>query len=55
MREISIEVYRAKQFTRTEINNRGVLYGVVSLKHRVMDIVLNYFHQRWPNCNQCSL
>ncbi|MFX1385211.1 MAG: DUF4130 domain-containing protein [Promethearchaeota archaeon] len=53
MREISIEVYRAKQFTRTEINNRGVLYGVVSLKHRVMDIVLNYFHQRWPNCVIC--
>ncbi len=53
MREISTESYRAKQFTRTEINNRGVLYGVVLLKHRVMDRVLNYFHERWPQCIIC--
>lgn len=53
MREISLESYRAMQFTRTEINNRGVLYGVVSLKHRVMDRVLHYFHGRWPQCVIC--
>jgi hypothetical protein len=53
MREIGTEAYRAKQFTRTEINNRGVLYGVVLLKHRVMDRVLNYFHERWPQCIIC--
>jgi len=53
MREISTEAYRAKQFTRTEINNRGVLFGVVLLKHRVMDLVLNYFHERWPECIIC--
>jgi hypothetical protein len=53
MREISLETYRAMQFTRTEINNRGILYGVVSLKHRVMDRVLNYFHKRWPQCIIC--
>jgi len=53
MREISKEAYRAKQFTRTEINNRGVLYGVVNLKHNVMDIVLHYFHERWPQCIIC--
>ena len=29
MREVSTEAYRAKQFTRTEINNKGVLFGVV--------------------------
>ena len=29
MREISGEAYRAIQFTRTEINDRGVLFGVV--------------------------
>ena len=48
MREVNTEVYRAIQFTRTEINNRGVLYGVVILKHRVIDLVLKYFHKRWP-------
>jgi len=53
MREVSTEAYRAKQFTRTEINNHGVLYGVVSLKHRVIDLVLNYFHERWPECVIC--
>jgi hypothetical protein len=53
MREIGTEAYRAKQFTRTQINNRGVLYGVVLLKHRVMDRVLNYFHERWPKCIIC--
>lgn len=53
MREIFNEAYRAKQFTRTEINNQGVLFGVVLLKHRVMDLVLQYFHERWPQCVIC--
>ena len=53
MREVNTEVYRAIQFTRTEINNRGVLYGVVLLKHRVIDLVLKYFHKRWPRCVIC--
>ncbi|MFX0144852.1 MAG: DUF4130 domain-containing protein [Candidatus Hodarchaeota archaeon] len=53
MREIGTESYRAKQFTRTEINDRGILYGVVMLKHKVMDRVLNYFHERWPECIIC--
>ncbi|MFX1499493.1 MAG: DUF4130 domain-containing protein [Promethearchaeota archaeon] len=53
MREVTTEAYRAKQFTRTEINNRGVLFGVVLLKHKVMDSVLNYFHERWPQCIIC--
>ena len=52
-KEISLEAYRAIQFTRTEINNRGVLYGTVLLKHKVMDSVLNYFHERWPQCIIC--
>ncbi len=53
MREVSTEAYRAIQFTRTEINNRGVLFGVVLLKHRVVDRVLEYFHERWPHCIIC--
>ncbi|MFW9895014.1 MAG: DUF4130 domain-containing protein [Candidatus Thorarchaeota archaeon] len=53
MREVSKETYRAIQFTRTEINNRGVLFGIVNLKHKVMDRVLNYFHKRWPRCIVC--
>jgi len=53
MKELNTEAYRAKQFTRTELNDRGVLYGIVLLKHKVMDIVLNYFHMRWPQCLIC--
>ena len=53
VKQISLESYRAIQFTRTQINNRGVLYGVVLLKHKVMDLVLKYFHKRWPQCIVC--
>ena len=53
IREIFTEAYRAEQFTRTEINNRGVLFGIVLLKHQVMDLVLKYFHKRWPECVIC--
>ena len=53
MREVSTEAYRAIQFTRTEINSRGVLFGVVSLKHNVIEQVLIYFHERWPQCVIC--
>ena len=53
IREVTTEAYRAKQFTRTEINNQGVLFGVILLKHRVIDLVLNYFHERWPDCIIC--
>ncbi|MHA2473016.1 MAG: DUF4130 domain-containing protein [Promethearchaeota archaeon] len=53
MREVYTEAYRARQFSRTEINNRGVLYGVVSLKHEVIDLVLKYFHERFPQSIIC--
>lgn len=53
MREIFKEAYRAKQFTRTEINNKGVLFGIVKLKHDVIDLLLKYFHERWPQCMVC--
>ena len=47
MREVSKETYRAIQFTRTEINSRGILFGVVNLKHNVIDMILTYFHNRF--------
>ncbi len=53
MREVSTEAYRSIQFTRTEINDRGVLFGVVSLEHNVIDEILIYFHERWPQCVIC--
>lgn len=53
MREVSKETYRAIQFTRTEINNKGVLFGIVSLKHKVIDRVLEYFHKRFPQAIIC--
>ena len=53
MREVNTESYRAIQFTRTEINNRGVLFGGVLLKHDVIDLVLKYFHGRFPGSIIC--
>lgn len=53
MKEVSSETYRAIQFTRTEINDKGVLYGLVLLKHDVIDLVLKYFHERWSQCLIC--
>ncbi|MHA2280649.1 MAG: DUF4130 domain-containing protein [Promethearchaeota archaeon] len=53
MREVNTEAYRAIQFTRTEINNHGVLYGVVLLKHKVITKVLQYFHERFPGSIIC--
>ena len=53
MREVNTEAYRANQFTRTDINNRGVLFGVVLLKHKVIDLVLKYFHGRFPQSIIC--
>ncbi|MFW9867857.1 MAG: DUF4130 domain-containing protein [Candidatus Thorarchaeota archaeon] len=53
MKEVYTEAYRARQFTRTKVNNRGVLYGVVLLKHRVIDLVLEYFHKRFPKSIIC--
>ena len=53
MGEVYTEAYRANQFTRTEINNRGVLFGVVMLKHKVIDLVLKYFNARFPESIIC--
>ena len=53
MREVNTEAYRANQFTRTNINNRGVLFGIVLLKHKVIDLVLKYFHERFPGFVIC--
>ncbi|MHA1916498.1 MAG: DUF4130 domain-containing protein [Promethearchaeota archaeon] len=53
MREVNTEAYRAIQFTRTEINNRGVLFGVVLLKHKVIDKILMFFHERFPQSIIC--
>ena len=53
VKEIGLEAYRAIQFTRTKLNNRGIIYGKVLLKHKVEDEVLVYFHERWPMCIVC--
>jgi len=51
--EIFCEVERNRQFTRTNLNNRGVLYGKITLSHQSDDELLKYFHDRFPNCFIC--
>ena len=53
VREIFLDSYRAIQFTRTLMNEHGILSGVVALKHDTEDKVLEYFHERWPQCIIC--
>jgi len=51
--EIFCELERNRQFTRTNLNNRGVLYGKITLSHQSEDELLKYFHDRFPNCFIC--
>ena len=51
--EISRELERNRQFTRTTLNNHGVLYGKISLSHQSEGDLLKYFHSRFPNCVIC--
>lgn len=47
-REVMKDFDRARQFTRTQLNAHGILYGIVVLKHSTKDMVLNYFQERFP-------
>jgi len=53
LHEIFRELERNRQFTRTNLNNRGVLYGKITLSHQSDDELLKYFHDRFPNCFIC--
>ncbi len=53
LREVFRELERNRQFTRTNLNNHGVLYGKISLSHQSEDELLKYFHNRFPNCFIC--
>jgi hypothetical protein len=47
-RQVGNEFHRARSFTRTQVNERGVLYGKMTVKHRIEDLVLKFFHSRFP-------
>lgn len=47
-REVGKDFERGRQFTRTQLNEYGVLFGIVMLKYRTNDMLLNYFHTRFP-------
>ncbi len=53
LHEIFRELERNRQFTRTNLNNHGVLYGKITLSHQSEDQLLKYFHNRFPNCFIC--
>ena len=53
LHEIFRELERNRQFTRTVLNNRGILYGRIALHHQSGDELLKYFHNRFPNCFIC--
>ncbi len=53
LHEIFRELERNRQFTRTNLNNRGVLYGKITLSHQNENELLKFFHDRFPNCFIC--
>jgi len=53
LHEIFRELERNRQFTRINLNNRGVLYGKIALSHKSEDELLKYFHNRFPKCFIC--
>ena len=53
VREIFRELERVKQFTRTKLNNHGILYGKILITNKIEDLVLEYFHKRFPDCWIC--
>ncbi len=50
IREVFKEFDRQRQFTRTELTPKGILWGKVHFQHRIEDLVLGYFHERFPQC-----
>ncbi len=53
LHEIFRELERNRQFTRTILNNRGILHGKIALHHQNGEELLKYFHNRFPNCFIC--
>jgi hypothetical protein len=53
IKELFREVERCKQFTRTKLNKKGILYAEIAVNHRIEDFVLKYFHERFPNFIIC--
>ena len=47
-RAVGREAERMRQFTRTKLTERGVLFAPITLHHRVEDWILSYFHGRFP-------
>ena len=47
-RAVGREAERMRQFTRTQLTERGVLFANITLHHRVEDWILSYFHGRFP-------
>ncbi|WP_457557666.1 DUF4130 domain-containing protein [Candidatus Harpocratesius sp.] len=53
IREIFKEMDRQRQFTRTQLSPSGILFGTIQCKHHVEDLILEYFHIRFPDFIIC--
>jgi probable DNA metabolism protein len=47
-RQVGKEFNRTRSFTRTHLNAHGILWGIINIEHKVEDMVLDFFHQRFP-------
>lgn len=53
LKQIFREFERVRQFTRTKLNNHGIIYGEVSFTHKIEDWIIEYFHKRFSKCWLC--
>ncbi len=53
IKQVFREMERVRQFTRTKLNNHGILYATVEYSHTIEDLIIEYFHNRFPRCWIC--
>lgn len=47
-RQVGREYDKCRAFTRTHLNPHGILWSIINIDHKVEDLVLQYFHKRFP-------
>ncbi len=47
-KQVGGEAHRIISFTRLKISDKGILYSEIFSEHKVEDIVINFFHRRFP-------
>lgn len=47
-RQVGCAIHKTEAFTRLKISEKGILYARIDPEHKVEDIVVNFFAERFP-------